>query len=153
MNKDGTDFTVLRHFGPVASGRTPYGGLVEGADGAIYGTTVGGGASGLGTVFRMSKAGTTFTVLHSFSANAADGQNPYAGVIEGSDGWLYGTTTQGGSDNRGTVFKLRKDGSSYLVLHSFSATGMDGDEPWGALVEGTGGALYGTTRAGGGKAV
>lgn len=82
---------VIRSCAPTsggAAGRSPYGGLVEGRDGALYGTTVGGGSGDFGTVFKVSTAGTGLVVLHSFSTNSADGQTPYAGLTEGRDGWL-----------------------------------------------------------------
>ena len=62
-----------------------------------------GGDFGLGTVFSFDAAG-TFTTLHHFSG--ADGANPSAGVIQGLDGRLYGTTRNGGAFGYGTVFVM-----------------------------------------------
>jgi uncharacterized repeat protein (TIGR03803 family) len=153
INKDGTGHTVLRSFtSGGAAGRTPYGGLVEGRDGALYGTTSASGSGDFGTVFKVSTAGTGLVVLHSFSTNSADGQTPYAGLVEGTDGAMYGTTAQGGTYGRGTVFTVNPDGTGYLVLYHFGTNPQDGDEPYAALVEARDGALYGTTRAGGGDA-
>lgn len=151
LNQDGSGYNVLRSFGVSGTpGRSPWGGLFEGADGWLYGTTTaGGGAGAFGNVFKLSKDGSNYLVLHTFSTNANDGQSPFSGVVEGRDGALYGTTSQGGEAGRGTVFKLNTDGSGYAVLRSFTTNSADGDEPWGALVEGRDGALYGTTRLGG----
>ncbi len=149
VNKDGTGYSTLRNFGTLALGRAPFGGLVAGTDGALYGTTVGGGSESAGTVFKLGTNGTGFAVLRSFSTNGFDGRTPYSGLVEATDGWLYGTTSQGGSDGRGAIFKLEKNGSNYVVLRSFSTNGLDGAEPLGDLVEATDGAIYGTTRLGG----
>ncbi len=150
MNKDGSSYTVLRSFGSAGEdGRYPYAGLLEGSDGALYGTTYRGGSNNSGTVFKMNKDGTDYNVLHSFSLTGGDGWAPQAGLVEGSDRALYGTTYQGGSNNSGTVFKLNKDGTDYSVLHRFSLTGGDGWAPQAGLVEGSDRALYGTTYSGG----
>src|SRR4029079_10091977 len=92
-----------------------------------------------------NKDGSGFLKLHDFSGD--DGANPYAGLVGGSDGAMYGTTESGVVDSIGTVFKLNKDGSGFLKLHDFS--GDDGANPYGGLVEGSDGGLYGTARNGG----
>jgi uncharacterized repeat protein (TIGR03803 family) len=124
----------------------PRAALVEGDDGALYGTTYAGGASNLGAVFKVGKDGTGYTVLYSFGRD--DGASPQAGLVLGSDRALYGTSSAGGSNNLGTIFKLSQDGSNYTVLHHFGAAG-DGASPQAGLVIGKDGALYGTTFAGG----
>ena len=102
--------TVLHSFAGGSDGSEPYAGLIEGSDGNFYGTTELGGLHNLGTgqnrgtVFRITPAGRE-TVLYSF-AGGSDGSEPYAGLIEGSDGNFYGTTSIGGANNAGTVFKL-----------------------------------------------
>jgi uncharacterized repeat protein (TIGR03803 family) len=146
VNKDGTDYRVLHHFsGTSANGGYPTAGLIEGSDGALYGTT-----PGIGVAFRPGKDGSGYSVLHIFSFGAGnDGSDSRAGLIEGSDGALYGTTWSGGTADNGTVFKFNKDGSGYTLLHSFTGTGGDGSFPRAALLEGSDGALYGTTAEGG----
>jgi uncharacterized repeat protein (TIGR03803 family) len=125
-------------------GGDPYGGLVEGSDGNFYGTTYEGGANTDGTVFRITPQG-TLTTLYSFCSQSgcADGSGPEAGVVQGSDGNLYGTTHEGGANgNYGTVFKITPSGS-LTTLHSFDGT--DGSAPVAALIQGVNGAFYGTT--------
>jgi len=147
LNQNGSGYGVRVQFGAPGDGRYPSAGLVEGSDGALYGTTQVGGMEGAGTVFKLNKDAAADSVLHSFSP-FGDGQLPLAGVVEGSDGSLYGTTYYGGSNNVGTVFKLNKDASGYRVLLQFGAAG-DGQLPWAGVVEGSDGALYGTTQYGG----
>jgi uncharacterized repeat protein (TIGR03803 family) len=132
--------TVVHSFTGV-DGATPHAALVQAPDGSFYGTTGAGGGSNLGTVFRMAPDG-TLTVLHAFSGGT-DGARPYASMVRGPDGAVYGTTRDGGPLNFGTVFRVAPDGS-YTVLYSF-AGGYDGGHPLAALVLGTDGNFYGTT--------
>jgi uncharacterized repeat protein (TIGR03803 family) len=78
-----------------------------------------------------------------------EGRYPDGALLEGSDGVLYGTTSTGGSNDAGTIFKLKKDGTGYIVLHEFTGSAEDGKTPRGGFVEGHDGALYGTTESGG----
>src|SRR5262245_64092779 len=93
-----------------------------------------------------SDARTNYQRLKSFGVRGATEFAPL-GLIEGSDGKLYGTLG-GGTNDAGTVFKLNKDGSGYTILRWFTGTGGDGASPSG-LVEGQDGVLYGTTLGGG----
>jgi uncharacterized repeat protein (TIGR03803 family) len=135
--------TALYEFTGSSDGAYPYAGLVLGKDGNLYGTTLQGGASGYGTVFKMTTNGTLSTIT---SFNFLNGGYPQAGVIQGADGNFYGTTLQGGSNYYGTVFCLTTNGS-LTTLCSFGNT--NGSSPAGALVQGTDGNLYGTTASGG----
>ena len=124
-----------------------YAGLIQASDGNFYGTAYYGGASGGlgdGTVYTMNASGTV-TVIHSFSGS--DGTEPFAALVQGSDGYLYGTTIGGGSYGYGTVFKVDTTGN-LTVLHSFSG-GEDGAGPHAELIQGTDGDFYGTTSGGG----
>jgi len=153
-NDDGTVFkitpsgteTVLHVFPKTGSdGETPYAGVIQGSDGNFYGTTYFGGANGLGTVFKVTPGGTE-TVLYSFAAGN-DGEHPYAGVTQGSDGNFYGTTYQGGTSGLGTVFKITPSGTE-TVLYSFVGS-SDGANPEAGLIQGSDGNFYGTTLQGG----
>jgi uncharacterized repeat protein (TIGR03803 family) len=135
-------FGTLKEYGEGhQASRAP---LLQGADGAFYGTMSKGGAFGLGGVFRLSADGSTFTTIYSF--DGAHGAVPVGGLVQGPDA-LYGTTTQGGVAGHGTVFKVSADGSAFSILHAFD--GSNGSSPWAGLTLGTDGALYGTTFDGG----
>jgi uncharacterized repeat protein (TIGR03803 family) len=132
-------------------GANPSAGLIFDAAGNLYGTTAKGGVSHDGVVFKLTlnaDGSWTESVLHSFTG--ADGANPHAGLIFDAAGNLYGTTSNGGTSNAGTVFKLtpNSDGSwKESVLHSF--TGADGASPQAGLIFDAAENLYGTTNAGG----
>ena len=132
-------------------GANPDAGVIQGSDGNFYGTTYLGGAIGGGTAYRLTPSG-TLTILYSFCSktNCLDGAFPYAGVVQRSDGNFYGTTTSGGPNNGGTVFKLTPSGA-LTTLHSFcSKTNCsDGQYPYGGLIQGHDGNFYGTTLIGG----
>jgi uncharacterized repeat protein (TIGR03803 family) len=146
ITPSGTE-TVLHAFAKSGSdGEIPYAGLIQGGDGNFYGTTYNGGASGLGTVFKVTPSGTE-TVLYSF-AGGSDGEHPYAGVIQGSDGNLYGTTYLGGTSGYGTVFKLTLSGTE-TVLYTFAGGSSDGALPEAGLIQGSDGNFYGNTLQGG----
>jgi len=129
----------------MSDGENPQAELVQGTEGNFYGTTNGGGASNVGGVFKITSGG-TLTVLHSFGG-IADGANPQAGLVQGTDGNFYGTTNTGGASNVGEVFKITS-GGTLTVLHSFGGL-SDGENPQAGLVQGTDQKFYGTTNAGG----
>jgi uncharacterized repeat protein (TIGR03803 family) len=128
-------------------GYFPQAGVVQATNENFYGTTNEGGVNGHGTVFKITKSG-ILTTLYSFCAQSGcvDGEYPTAGLVQATNGDLYGTTSEGGINNYGTVFKITKSGT-LTTLHSFDYT--DGDLPDGGLVQGTDGNLYGTTGDGG----
>ena len=123
----------------------PAGNLCLGPDGNIYGATVGGGATGGGSIYRYTPRSGAFTTIHSFTI--ASGFFPWGGVICGSDGNLYGTTRVGGSANQGVVYECSLSGA-YSVLYSFTG-GMDGGYASANLLQASDGNLYGTTQQGG----
>jgi uncharacterized repeat protein (TIGR03803 family) len=141
ISKSGT-LTTLHSFS-FRDGQSPYGSLVQGSDGYLYGTTSYGGHDVLyGTIFKISTTG-TLTTVHTF--DGLDGGAPYAGLIQASDGNLYGTALFG-ADGVGTVFEIATDGT-LTTLHSFDYT--DGVWPYGGLMQAADGKLYGTTNQGG----
>lgn len=144
INTDGSGYSRLHDFGNSPDGSTPFAGLVQGEDGMLYGTTSAGGVSLLGTVFAINTNGSGYSILHHFAGFSGDGGAPKAGVIQGADGALYGTTVMSGTAGDGTVFKVNTDGSGFMLLHSFTNS-PDGSNPYGGLVQGGDGALYGTT--------
>jgi uncharacterized repeat protein (TIGR03803 family) len=145
---------VLCSFGGAADGGSPVAGVVFDGSGVLYGTTLSGGARGRGTVFKLIPAaagGWSASVLHSF-AGGDDGELPFAGVIPGPSGRLYGTTSYGGAHGFGTVFGLTPGAAGAAwpatVLYSFAGKD-DGGLPGAGVVLDAAGALYGTTRWGG----
>jgi uncharacterized repeat protein (TIGR03803 family) len=143
-------YTVLYSFtGGADGGGGVFAGLVRDGAGNLYGTTWGGGANHLGTVFKLDTTGKE-TVLYSF-AGGSDGDNPHAGLVRDSAGNLYGTTVYGGtngcSSGCGIVFKLDKTNKKTL-LHEFTGA-SDGEYPYAGLIRDSAGNLYGTTYAGG----
>jgi uncharacterized repeat protein (TIGR03803 family) len=120
-----------------------YAPLVQGADGALYGTTSFGGTSNQGVEFRLALDGTS-TVMHSFSG--PDGMFPQWGLVLARDGNFYGTAVSGGSGNGGTVFRLSPAGS-FTTQYSFDPANS-GVAP-SALIQATNGKLYGTAAMGG----
>jgi uncharacterized repeat protein (TIGR03803 family) len=137
-------FSVLVIFDG-ANGAHPKGGLIQDQDGNFYGTTVEGGATNAGTVFRLSARGRVFKTLYSFTG-AADGANPSAALAQGSDGNFYGTAYGGGAGNSGTLFQITPAGDFTLLA---SLSGTNGAQPDAALIQASDGSWYGTTDAGG----
>ena len=158
-------FVPLHEFTGGQDGENPAAGLTTDRAGNLYGTTQNGG-NGHGTVFKMAhkKGGWLFTPLYSF-AGGNDGATPYARVIIGADGSLYGTTTAGGGNGCsggrgcGTVFNVRPSVVACTtalcpwtetVLYRFTG-GNDGATPsFGDLIFDQAGNVYGTTEQGGG---
>ncbi len=148
---------------PCPDGAGPSSALIQGTNGNFYGTTYGGGANGLGTIFEITPEG-ALTTLYSFCSQGgpdvcSDGGYPTAGLVQASDGNFYGVTGKGGIclqdpcypyDNGGTIFQLTA-GGQYTVLYSFCSQPncADGANPSTSLIQGTDGNLYGTTYDGG----
>ncbi len=139
-------------FGGGADGANPVAGVVMDAAGNLYGATDYGGASSVGTVFKLAPNGDgtyTESVLYTFH-DGQDGGHPYGGVIVDSSGNLYGTTT-GHSGSFGTVYKLTPTSNgpwTETILYQFQG-GNDGAIPYGGLAMDSAGNLYGTTGFGG----
>lgn len=156
---DGTAFATLHHFTGLSDEGFPSAALVLSGD-TLYGTTVGGGGSGSGTVFAVSTNGANFTNLYAFTPTTVsspfsnnDGAWPL-GALTQSGNTLYGTTSSGGVPGNGTVFAINKDGTGFSILHTFTTpssyqnTNSDGAIPRASLVL-SGDTLYGTTAFGG----
>lgn len=147
ITPSGTETVLYSFAGGATDGSTPQGGLIQASDGNFYGTTVNGGASNDGTVFRITPAGAE-TVLYSFVGGTTDGAYPEDSLIHASDGNFYGTTYSGGASDAGTVFKITPSGTE-TVLYSFAGGAADGASPQGSLLQASDGNFYGTTTYGG----
>jgi uncharacterized repeat protein (TIGR03803 family) len=147
---EGQTYKVLYNFTGGSDGGYPeYGSLVQDKVGNLYGTTLDGGDSSYGVVFKLTKSGTE-TVLHSFTGGA-DGAYPEAGLVL-SGNTLYGAASQGGSTGCagfgcGVVFELNIRTGTQTVLYTFTGE-SDGGYP-GAVVLDKKGNLYGPTYEGG----
>ena len=146
-------FTGLVEFANASNGRAPTSGLLLASDDTFYGTTSAGGTDGKGTVFQMLANGTLNTVYTFRTATESSiGSAPNERLIEGADGFLYGTASAGGLNGNGTIFKVaRTPGSTPITLVEFTGTTTGekrGAKPLG-LTPGKDGLLYGVTEAGG----
>jgi uncharacterized repeat protein (TIGR03803 family) len=159
-------FTSLYGF-PIADGSADEvtAGLIQATNGYLYGATGDGGVNAGGSVFSITEGGGPARTIYSFCSNPSlgvcdpgtissyDGDFPVAGLIQATNGDLYGTTEEGGINNGGTVFKIA--GKKLTVLYRFcsqinaSGTCTDGSNPSSVLVQATNGNLYGTTAEGG----
>lgn len=133
---------VLHTFTNGDDGGAPVAPPIEGADGNLYGTTTTGGANGWGTVYKLTPSG-TFTTIYSF-VDYAHGVDPWAPLVQGTDGNFYEATYEGGSSSGGVFFRITPSGK-FTLLYNFS--GIVG--PVGPLVQGSDGNFYGTTSQGG----
>ena len=147
--------TLLHEFaGGANDGRTPIAPLTVSGS-TLFGTTHSGGdpcpnsSAGCGTVFSMNTDGSGFALLHEFVGGGNDGRNPAAGLTQ-SGSTLYGTTTNGGDNDHGTIFAMSTDGSGFTLLHEFAGGANDGEIPQAGLIL-SGSTLYGTTLFGGGE--
>lgn len=152
VTPSGAQWVVHRFIG--SDGSQPYGPVIQGTDGALYGVTTIGGQFGRGAAFKLTLDG-KYTLLHSFGGTATDGNRPQGGLLQASDGYFYGATIGGGTNtcpksggDCGTIFRLSA-GGDYQVLYSFGASSTDGAVPAGSLIEGSDGSLFGTTTTGG----
>jgi uncharacterized repeat protein (TIGR03803 family) len=145
ITPDGT-ITILRNFDNPTDGGYPRGGLIQGTDGNFYGMTNTGGPNNYGTIFKISPSG-AYTVLKSMIPGT-EGGNPQENLVQGKDGSFYGMNYSGGANGVGTIFRFNPSTNVYTVLFSFNTT-TSGKNPYGSLVVGSDGILYGTTNGGG----
>lgn len=145
-------FTTLYNFCSqpnCADGSRPYSPVVQATNGNFYGTTSAGGSTydKAGTIFELTPTGVLST-LHTFCVQSpcSDGEFPVGGLVQGTDGNLYGVAPYGGVRDQGVIFRITT-GGAFTVLHNFD--GSDGQFPDGGLMQATNGLFYGTTTVGG----
>jgi uncharacterized repeat protein (TIGR03803 family) len=118
--------------------------VMQASDGNFYGTTAAGGNLGLGNVYKMRPSG-VISILYNFTGGPTDGANPFGGLVQGTDGELYGPTQTGGTSGNGTLFQITTAGT-YKNLYSFASN--IGAQPSVALLQHTNGLFYGTAAGG-----
>jgi uncharacterized repeat protein (TIGR03803 family) len=149
----GGEKTLYTFHNNSSDGGFPHAGLIDDAEGNLYGTTSQGGAALCGTVFRLSPDGTETVLLNVGQGAPGDGCNPMARLFADSRRNLFGTTEYGGYEGNGAcggyypygcgiVFRLSPNGVD-KVLHAFRA--KDGDNPTAGVVVDAQGNVYGTT--------
>jgi len=147
VNANGGSYGSIFDFTSASNGAGVGGKILEASDGLLYGACEIGGANDGGTLWRIDKNGANFLLLWALTTNS-DGKNASDGLIEASDGKLYGTCRIGGGTNEGTIFRINKNGTGFQVIHTFAAA-SDGKNPRGGLIVGSDGMLYGITENGG----
>jgi uncharacterized repeat protein (TIGR03803 family) len=149
METSGANYEILHVFGPLSTtnGLSPWGGVIEGKDGRLYGATRHGGTELVGTIYSIAKDGADFKIVFSFSTNGNLGRYPMNSVIQASDGRLYGKTISGGEGDGVTIFGVNTDGSGFQSLHTFEHSVSDHYIAYSGLIESSDGALYGTASA------
>ncbi|MDY0143521.1 MAG: T9SS type A sorting domain-containing protein [Bacteroidales bacterium] len=141
---DGTGFVKLLDFAGEINGSSPWRSLIS--DGTyLYGATAYGGTGDMGTIFKIKPDGTEFLKLLDF-AGEINGSIPYSTLLLNGT-FLYGSTYEGGTNNSGTIFKIKPDGSDYEKLFDFNST-TSGESPFGFLISDET-FLYGMTETGG----
>ena len=148
----GWNFNAVYRFQNGADGEHPWGGLVLGGSGSLYGTTTVGGLGGGGTVFQLARSGNdwSFDLLYGLTGNNSNLDGPWGKLIMDTAGNVYGTSLKNGAFGYGNVFRLSPSMGSwtYTSLHDFTG-GSDGASPYGGLVVDSSGNLYGTAMSGG----
>ena len=142
----GTGYQTLLSLGTASDGAGPSGGVTLSGS-TIYGVTGSGGSSNDGTIYSENASGTGYQVLYNFVNFQTNGAYP-SGPLLLVGSTLYGTTSSGGADGDGTIFSINTNGTNFQILHSFTDTSGDGDDPDGGLAL-SGSTLYGTTDGGG----
>jgi uncharacterized repeat protein (TIGR03803 family) len=141
--------TVLYNFDGT-KGQYPIGPIIQASDGNFYGTTFRGGPDNRGVIYKITPGG-TLTVIHNFHSAAGQATYPLAGLVQGTDGNLYGATAFGGTFGHGQLFQITPEGE-YTVRHNFGPhSAAAGSAPEVSLVQHTNGTLYSDTYEGGGS--
>lgn len=140
-----SSYSVLISFS-TAIGANPQAPPIQAANGKIYGTTLSGGSGNGGVIYEYDLSSSTYSVVFNYTA-ASTGNQPVGGIVQASNGKIYGTTNQGGANNVGVLFEFNPAGNTYSVLSTMAST--LGANPQAALIQASNGKLYGTTRIGG----
>lgn len=129
-----------------ATGYTPFGSLIKGTNGLLYGMAFGGGATGNGVIFSLDPSNNNYSVLHDF--DGVNGAAPNGALVQsGSSNVFYGFTQQGGTNNKGVIFSFDISGNNYSKLYDFDVA--SGSSPNGSPIIASNGKIYGHASSGG----
>lgn len=149
--RSGWTETVLHSFDST-DGANPFGGVIFGPDGVLYGSTLKGFSNGCGGVFQLTFTGGSWelTTLYNFNSSGQQQGGPAGKLTIDAAGNLYGTTLYDGAYSQGSAFKLTRSNGGWLYtnLHDFTG-GNDGGQPYGQVAIDANGNLYGTASIGG----
>jgi len=137
--------SVVHSFAGITDGAHPTDGLLKATNGTLYGVTLKGGIADSGMLFSYYPPSNQYDTLMSFGG--VNGSMPYGGLMQASNGLLYGTTYYGGLYNKGVIYRLDPSTNTYSVLYDFDGT--SGQNPEATLLQASNGLLYGTTLLGG----
>lgn len=147
----GNNYTDVYTFNTPANGIEPYGSLVQAPDGNLYGMTAEGGTGNHGVIFRINPTTGNYTKLYDF--DSLNGKRPYGSLCAASNGKLYGMTYEGGSNmaySKGVLFEY--DPYAYSFTKKLDLLTKYVVHPYGSLIQGADGKLYGMAKEGGGDA-
>ncbi|MCU0359961.1 MAG: hypothetical protein MUF75_04435 [Bacteroidia bacterium] len=144
-------YSVIVNFTSAVTGGQSFGSLLEATNGNLFGiTATGGSTANAGAIFGINPTTNSYSLLAAF-VGSVSGANPQAGLIQASNGKLYGTARIGGANNLGTLYEFDITGNTLTKLVDFSSA--NGTLPLGAVMQSTNGLLYGVTSAGGTQSV
>jgi len=145
LETDGNGYTKVHDFkySDLTNGYDAAGKLIV-SNGKLWGMAQGGGVNSLGIIFTIELDGSGFSIVHSF--DNTNGRSPYGNSLTEINGTLFGMTTSGGTNDKGTIFKINNDGTGFSKVHDFD--GNYGAEPYGSLIV-SNGKLWGLTYYGG----
>ncbi|HEX7414103.1 MAG TPA: choice-of-anchor tandem repeat GloVer-containing protein [Bacteroidia bacterium] len=145
-------YTKLVDFAGTTNGDYPQGDLMQATDGMLYGMTMAGGASNVGVLFQYNPVTNTYIDKYDFAVGT-NGNKPQGSLMQATDGMLYGMTRFGGANTNcgmggcGVLFQYNPVTSTYTKKLDFA--GINGQSPFGTLMQANDGMLYGMTEGGG----
>ena len=145
LNSDSGTFLKVHDF---ANFSAPRGKLMQASNGKLYGTTFGGGSTGAGTIFSLDTSTNVVATVYNFILTSPNSKQSEGGLIQASNGLLYGMTRYGGVNSKGTLFSFNISTSTFTQLFDFGSSG-NGDFPFEDLIQTSTGKLYGMTYGGG----
>ncbi|MEO7047594.1 MAG: choice-of-anchor tandem repeat GloVer-containing protein, partial [Ferruginibacter sp.] len=141
-NPNTSVYSVVKDFNG-DDGASPYGSLIQGTGGKLFGMTSAGGSFNDGVIFSFDPASLVYAKLFDF--NLTSGASPYGSLLKASDGLFYGTTSSGGIYSDGVIFSYDAALNIYTQLVNLNA--QTGGQPYGGLIQGSDGKLYGLNYA------